>query len=50
MKDSSDCDHERIVDDSTGGRWMTRHGPTDDIEEHKLCLDCGAKDEDLLDG
>lgn len=42
------CPHDNIVDDSTGSRWMTPTGPTDDIEEHKLCLDCGARDEELL--
>lgn len=47
-KDPEECGHENIVDNSTGSRWNTRLGPTDDIEEGKICLDCGATDEELI--
>jgi len=50
-RDPNECPHENVSHTSTGtGFRMTPSGVDCDLEQHSICLDCGAEDEELLYG
>lgn len=42
MKLLTDCPHEHVIEDATGG-WHFNGEPWDDIHIRLVCLDCGEE-------
>jgi len=42
-EDQTDCQHEHIEHQSSGGWHFSDDGPWDDIKEVDICLDCGCE-------
>ncbi len=43
MAKNTNCKHERIDFYQTGGMYLSQGEATDNIEDHCICLDCGAE-------